>query len=93
MLAMSKFELPINYEFLLIDHNKRHKFAINISGDTAAEIIDNANKLRIELFKLYSKENGVRIADKSHFSLARNYLGLDFLYQSSTITNGTKIWD
>ena len=67
MLAMSKFELPINYEFLLMDHNKRHKFTINISGDTDAEIIDNANKLRRELFKLYSRETGVRIADKVTF--------------------------
>jgi hypothetical protein len=64
---MSKLELPINFEFLLVDPNKRHKFTINISGDTDAEIIDNANKLRIELFKLYSKENGFRIADKVTF--------------------------
>ncbi len=64
MLAMSKLELPINFEFLLMDQNKRHKFTINISGDTDAEIIDNANNLRMELFKLYSKENAVRIADK-----------------------------
>jgi hypothetical protein len=67
MLAMSKLELPINFEFLLVDHNKKHKFTINISGDTYAEIIDNANKLRIDLIKLYSKENVIRIADKVTF--------------------------
>ena len=67
MSAMSKRELPINYEFLLVDHNKKHKFTININGETDAEIIDNANKLRIELFRFYSKENGVRIVDKVTF--------------------------
>lgn len=64
---MSNLELPINFEFLLVDHNKKHKFTINISGDTVTEIVDNANKLRMELFKLYSKQNGVRIADKVTF--------------------------
>ena len=39
----------------------------SILGDTDAEIIDNANKLRIELFRFYSKENGVRIVDKVTF--------------------------
>jgi hypothetical protein len=67
MLAMSKLELPINFEFLLVDQNKKHKFTINISGDTNAEIIDNANKLRIDLIKLYSKENVIRIAGKVTF--------------------------
>jgi hypothetical protein len=46
MLAMSKLELLINYEFVLVDHDKRHDFPITITGDTIAEIIDNANKLR-----------------------------------------------
>ena len=67
MLAMSKLELLINYEFILVDHNKKHKFTITITGDTLAEIIDNANKLRRELFQLYSKDNCVRITDKVTF--------------------------
>jgi hypothetical protein len=71
---MSKLELPINFEFLLVDHNKKHKFTINISGDTDAEIIDNANKLRIDLIKLYSKENVIRIADKVTFQSGEELL-------------------
>jgi hypothetical protein len=64
---MSKLELLINYEFLLMDHNKKHKFTITITGDTFAEIIDDANKLRRELFQLYSKDNCIRITDKVTF--------------------------
>ncbi len=64
MLAMSKLELLINYEFILVDYNKKHKFTINITGDSVADIVDNANKLRRELFQLYSKYNCVRITDK-----------------------------
>ena len=67
MLAMSKLELLINYEFILVDLNKKHKFTITITGDTLAEIIDNANKLRKELFQVYSKDSCVRITDKVTF--------------------------
>jgi hypothetical protein len=44
-----------------MDHNKKHKFTITITGDTLADIIDDANKLRRELFQLYSKDNCIRI--------------------------------
>jgi hypothetical protein len=66
MLDMSKLELLINYEFILVDHNKKHKFTINITGDGVADIVDNANKLRRELFQLYSKDC-IRITDKVTF--------------------------
>jgi hypothetical protein len=64
---MSKYEVPINYEFKLLDQGKTHKYTINVMGDTFAEIKDNANKLRAELFELYSKDNGIKITDKVTF--------------------------
>jgi hypothetical protein len=64
---MSNLQLPINYEFLLMDHNKKHKFTVSICGNTIEEIIDNANKLGRELFELYTKDYGVNITDKVTF--------------------------
>jgi hypothetical protein len=43
-------------------------------AETLTEIIDNANKVRMELFKLYNNDNGVRIVDKVTFQSGEELL-------------------
>ena len=64
---MPKYEVPINYEFKLLDQGKTHKYTINITGDRFKEIKSNAYNLKAELFELYSKGSDVKITAKVTF--------------------------